>query len=101
MMFRRWESTVLVEMCSCLAIVGELFSPLFGEEAKLTPHHPAEPKGVERWLLAVKNIGQEAEALLAENQLIRELRPRFNVDGAFEFLLLECREARRNPAIEP
>jgi len=28
----------------------------------------------------------EAEALLVENQLIRELRPRYNVDGAFEFL---------------
>lgn len=28
----------------------------------------------------------EAEALLLENQLIRELRPRYNVDGAFEFL---------------
>jgi excinuclease ABC subunit C len=28
----------------------------------------------------------EGEALLLENQLIRELRPRFNVDGAFEFL---------------
>lgn len=28
----------------------------------------------------------EAEALLAENQLIRELRPRYNVDGAFDFL---------------
>ena len=28
----------------------------------------------------------EAEALLLENELIRELRPRFNVDGAFEFL---------------
>lgn len=28
----------------------------------------------------------ETEALLVENQLIRELRPPFNVDGAFEFL---------------
>lgn len=28
----------------------------------------------------------EADALLLENQLIRELRPRFNVDGAFDFL---------------
>jgi excinuclease ABC subunit C len=28
----------------------------------------------------------EAEALLVENQLIRELHPRYNVDGAFEFL---------------
>jgi predicted GIY-YIG superfamily endonuclease len=28
----------------------------------------------------------EAEALLVENELIRELRPRFNVDGAFDFL---------------
>ena len=28
----------------------------------------------------------ETEALLVENELIRELRPRYNVDGAFEFL---------------
>ncbi len=28
----------------------------------------------------------EADALLLENKLIRELRPRFNVDGAFDFL---------------
>jgi len=28
----------------------------------------------------------EVEALLAENELIRTLRPRYNVDGAFEFL---------------
>jgi excinuclease UvrABC nuclease subunit len=36
--------------------------------------------------LEVRLQESEAEALLAENQLIRELRPRFNVDGAFEFL---------------
>ncbi len=34
----------------------------------------------------VRLQGSEAEALLVENQLIRELRPRYNVDGAFEFL---------------
>lgn len=28
----------------------------------------------------------EADALLTENELIRSLRPRFNVDGAFDFL---------------
>lgn len=28
----------------------------------------------------------ESEALLVENELIRELRPRYNVDGAFDFL---------------
>jgi excinuclease ABC subunit C len=28
----------------------------------------------------------EADALLLENQLIRQFRPRFNVDGAFDFL---------------
>jgi len=28
----------------------------------------------------------EGEALLAENELIRSLRPRYNVDGAFDFL---------------
>jgi predicted GIY-YIG superfamily endonuclease len=34
----------------------------------------------------VRLQASEAEALLRENELIRELRPRYNVDGAFEFL---------------
>ena len=34
----------------------------------------------------VRLQASEAEALLRENELIRELPPRYNVDGAFEFL---------------
>jgi len=34
----------------------------------------------------VRPQASEREALLVENQLIRELRPRYNVDGAFDFL---------------
>lgn len=34
----------------------------------------------------IRQQASEAEALLLENKLIRELRPRFNVDGAFDFL---------------
>lgn len=36
--------------------------------------------------LDVRPLGSEAEALLRENELIRTLRPPFNVDGAFSFL---------------
>jgi predicted GIY-YIG superfamily endonuclease len=36
--------------------------------------------------LEVRLQKSETEALLLENQLIRELRPPFNVDGAFDFL---------------
>jgi predicted GIY-YIG superfamily endonuclease len=36
--------------------------------------------------IEIRPQASEAEALLVENQLIRELRPRYNVDGAFEFL---------------
>jgi hypothetical protein len=36
--------------------------------------------------LEVRLQPSEREALLAENELIRTLRPRFNVDGAFDFL---------------
>ena len=40
----------------------------------------------EAYALEIRHQGTEAEALLLENQLIREYRPRFNVDGAFDFL---------------
>lgn len=36
--------------------------------------------------LEVRVQPSERDALLAENELIRTLRPRFNVDGAFDFL---------------
>ena len=36
--------------------------------------------------LEVRLEGSEADALLRENELIRELRPEYNVDGAFDFL---------------
>ena len=34
----------------------------------------------------VRLQASERDALLAENELIRSLRPRYNVDGAFDFL---------------
>jgi excinuclease ABC subunit C len=36
--------------------------------------------------IEVRLLESEGDALLAENQLIRELRPRYNVEGAFDFL---------------
>jgi len=36
--------------------------------------------------LSYESVGTEAEALLLENQLIRELKPELNIEGAFDFL---------------
>ena len=36
-------------------LVGELFSPVLGEDACQEPHQPPEPRGVERWLFNTKN----------------------------------------------
>ena len=59
-----------------VAIVGDLFEPLFGEEARLLPHHDPQPKGVERWLLGVKNNTQEAAALAAGIRTLRTEVPK-------------------------
>jgi excinuclease UvrABC nuclease subunit len=49
-------------------------------------HHKLRALVREAHTLEVRLQPSEAEALLVESQLIRELRPRFNVDGAFDFL---------------
>lgn len=41
----------------------------------------------------------ERDALLAENELIRSLRPRYNVDGAFDFLYPAIGAGRRNDQV--
>lgn len=46
--------------------------------------------------LEVRLEGSEAEALLRENELIRELRPEYNVDGAFDFLYPSIGAAERD-----
>ena len=44
-------------------LVGQLFSPIFGDSAVQTPKKPAIPRGVERWLLDSKNQPDDAIAL--------------------------------------
>ncbi len=36
-------------------LVGQLFSPVFGKEAKQEHHHDGSPCGIERWLLDARN----------------------------------------------
>ncbi|WP_149496416.1 UvrD-helicase domain-containing protein [Roseiconus lacunae] len=44
-------------------LVGELFAPHFDEDPRQIPQNDAEDRGVERWLLNVKNNDDEAVAL--------------------------------------
>lgn len=44
-------------------LVGALFEPIFGEDAKQEPQRVAMPRGVERWLFDTKNQGDDAIAL--------------------------------------
>lgn len=61
-------------------LVGRLFRPLFGDEAVLRPKRPGAPRGVERWVIAARNVGQEYAALArriaalrAEGRSLREI----------------------------
>jgi superfamily I DNA/RNA helicase len=44
-------------------LVGEFFRPSFGDEAVLRPKRPGAPRGVERWVITARNVGQEYAAL--------------------------------------
>ena len=43
--------------------VGNMFEPIFGEEARQDPVKPGLPRGIERWLFQTTNQGQDAYAL--------------------------------------
>jgi ATP-dependent helicase/nuclease subunit A len=44
-------------------LVGALFGPVFGDDARQEPVRDAEPNGVERWVLKSQNAGADAKAL--------------------------------------
>ena len=44
-------------------LVGALFEPIFGKDAKQEPKRPAEARGVERWVFDTKNQTDDATAL--------------------------------------
>jgi len=44
-------------------LVGELFTPIFGAEARQVPKNESSPRGVERWLLSSKNRPQDAMSI--------------------------------------
>jgi ATP-dependent exoDNAse (exonuclease V) beta subunit len=54
-------------------LVGRLFRPLpgFGPEAQLEPVRSGEPRGIERWLLRGRNVGEDARALVRGLQGLR------------------------------
>ncbi len=43
--------------------VGELFAPVFGDDARQNPIHAAIPRGIERWVFDTKNQSNDAIAL--------------------------------------
>jgi ATP-dependent helicase/nuclease subunit A len=51
--------------------VSDVFTPVFGEQAKQTPHNPKELRGLERWLFDTTNQENDPFALAAG---IRELQ---------------------------
>jgi ATP-dependent exoDNAse (exonuclease V) beta subunit len=44
-------------------LAGQLFKPIFGTGVVLHPKKPANPRGIERWLISAKNYKQEYTAL--------------------------------------
>ena len=44
-------------------LVGKLFQPIFGDDAKQVPQKPSEARGVERWVFDSKNQTDDATAL--------------------------------------
>ncbi|MDB5334914.1 MAG: hypothetical protein JWN70_533 [Planctomycetaceae bacterium] len=53
-------------------LVGQLFSPLFGNSAIQTPKKPPTTRGVERWILSTRNQSDDAIALACGISKLRE-----------------------------
>ncbi len=53
-------------------LVGRLFRPVFGAEAELTPVRSGAQRGIERWVIEVKNNEQEFAALAAGIAQLRD-----------------------------
>ncbi|MFB3905841.1 MAG: UvrD-helicase domain-containing protein [Acidobacteriota bacterium] len=71
-------------------VVNRLFTPVFGSQCALKPEHPAEPGGIERWILGCTNKTGDAIALASGvAQLMKEgikageiaVLARTNLDG--------------------
>ena len=44
-------------------LTGKLFEPIFGTDAVQEPQRPPQPRGIERWLFATRNQGEDAVSL--------------------------------------
>jgi|GEM_PF-697953 len=53
--------------------VGQVFSPIFGEDTIQTPQNEPHPEGLERWILDTKNITDDAAAILAGVETLHQL----------------------------
>ncbi|MCO6042674.1 UvrD-helicase domain-containing protein [Aeoliella sp. ICT_H6.2] len=49
--------------CGLVQLIGDIFGPVLGEDARQEPQRSAEPKGIERWLVDAGNVTDEALAV--------------------------------------
>ena len=72
-------------------LVGELFSPAFGEEVRLKATRPGVPRGVERWVLQTRNKTLDWQAVAKGIKALQDEGARL---GDMAVLVRTGREAR-------